>query len=357
MSTAPTTGATAPPVPAAAPAGPTWAQRAQTGLTRNPLLVLLVVMVVALQVSTGSALAWPNLRGVLLDAAVIAVVAVPSAVLVICGYIDLSVGSTLALGGVVAGKVMAGGDGNPVVAVVLAVALGALVGLVNGVLSTHLGLSSFIVTLGSLTAVRGAAQLVSPLPVNTFGDAFGFLGVGTLAGVPLAVWLAVVALVVAGVVLTCTPVGRHVYAIGVNREAAFLSGVSVRRVPLVVFVLSGAAAAFAGVVTVARLNSAPAGQLGLGFELQVLTAVLLGGVALTGGEGGMFGVAIGVLFLGVLRNGLTLLDVTTFWQSVASGLALVAAIALARGTHAVRRRLEAAAAARAADGPPDAAQP
>ncbi|WP_432533014.1 ABC transporter permease [Kineococcus arenarius] len=315
-------------------------------MTRNPLLVLLVVMVVALQVTTGTALQWSNLRGVLLDTAVIALVAVPSAVLVICGYIDLSVGSTLALGGVVAGRVMANGQGDPVVAVVLAVALGALVGLVNGVLSTYLGLSSFIVTLGSLTAVRGVAQLVSPLPVNTFGDTFGFLGVGTLAGVPLAVWLALTALVVAGVVLTCTPVGRHVYAIGVNREAAYLSGVSVRRVPLVVFVLSGAAAAFAGVVTVARLNSAPAGQLGLGFELQVLTAVLLGGIALTGGEGGMFGVAVGVLFLGMLRNGLTLLGVTTFWQGVASGVALVAAIAIARGTHAVRRRMETAAALR-----------
>ncbi|GAB3452389.1 ABC transporter permease [Kineococcus endophyticus] len=325
--------------------------RLRAGLTRNPLLVLLVVMVAALQVSTGTALDWGNLRGVLLDAAVIAVVAVPGAVLVICGYIDLSVGSTLALGGVVAGKVMAGGQGNPVVAVVLAVAVGAFVGLVNGVLSTWFGLSSFIVTLGSLTAVRGVAQLVSPLPVNTFGDTFGFLGVGTVAGVPLAVWLALAALVVAGLVLTTTPVGRHVYAIGVNREAAFLSGVRVRQVPLVVFVLSGAAAAFAGVVTVARLNSAPAGQLGLGFELQVLTAVLLGGVALTGGEGGMFGVALGVLFLGMLRNGLTLLGVTTFWQSVASGVALVAAIAIAKGTHVVRQRLEARAARTSSGGP------
>ncbi len=149
--------------------------RLRAGLTRNPLLVLLVVMVAALQVSTGTALDWGNLRGVLLDAAVIAVVAVPGAVLVICGYIDLSVGSTLALGGVVAGKVMAGGQGNPVLAVVLAVAVGAFVGLVNGVLSTFFGLSSFIVTLGSLTAVRGAAQTRQSPAVNTFGDTFGFL--------------------------------------------------------------------------------------------------------------------------------------------------------------------------------------
>jgi len=119
--------------------------------------------------------------------------------------------------------------------------------------------------------------------------------------------------------------------------------VKVRRIPFVLFMLSGAAAGLAGTVVVARLNSAPSGQLGIGFELAVLTAILLGGIALTGGEGTMFGVAVGVLFLGILNNSLVLLGVSSFWQSVASGLALIAAIALSAVVHRVRLALDARA--------------
>ncbi|SHN38174.1 ABC transporter permease [Cryptosporangium aurantiacum] len=324
--------------------------RATDFLVKNPLLVLLVLLVTFVQASTGAQLNWGNLRGVLLDGSVIAIVAVPVAMLVIAGYVDLSVGSTLALGGVVAGTVMHHGAA-PALAVCAAVAAGAAIGLVNAVLTTVAGLSSFIVTLGMLTAVRGATQLLSPLPLSSFGDAFAFLGIGNIAGIPLAVIIAAAVLGLAGAFLTLTPAGRHVYAIGVNREAAYLSGVKIRTIPFVLYLFSGAAAGLAGTITVARLNSAPAGQLGLGFELSVLTAVLLGGIALTGGEGSMFGVLVGVLFLGLLANGLTLLGVTNFWQNVASGLALVAAIAIAAGTHVLRGRLLAREASRLATPP------
>ena len=313
-------------------------------LLKNPLLALLVVIVVVVQVATGDLLQWPNLRSVLIDGAIIAIVAVPVGMLIIAGFIDLSVGSSLALGGVVAGIVMNGGGGSPAVAVLLAVAAGAIVGLFNAVLTCVLGFSSFITTLGTLTAVRGVAQLMSPLPRNSFGSEFGFLGVGTLAGIPTSVWIAVVIFVVAALFLVLTPAGRHVYAIGVNREAAYLSGVSIRRIPFVLYILSGAAAGLAGTIVVARLNSAPSGQLGVGFELAVLTAVLLGGVALTGGEGTVFGIATGVLFLGILNNSLVLVGVSSFWQSVASGLALIVAIALSVLVQRVRRALDARAA-------------
>jgi ribose transport system permease protein len=231
------------------------------------------------------------------------------------------------------------GAGQPAVAIVLAIVAGAVVGLVNAVIITVLGLNSFITTLGTLTAVRGVAQLISPTPRNNFGDQFGMLGVGTVAGIPLSVWIAALLLIAAGIFLALTPTGRHVYAVGVNRQAAYLSGVPVRRLPFALFVLSGAMSGFAGTIVAARLNSAPAGQLGAGFELVVLTAVLLGGVALTGGEGTIFGVVVGVLFYGALNNSLVLLGVTTFWQAVASGLALVAAIGLSALTHVVRVRL------------------
>lgn len=318
------------------------------GMVRTPLLLVLIVMVLAVQAVTDSFFGWQNIRGILQDSAVIAIVAIPVAMLLIAGYIDLSVGSTLALGGVVASLVMDRAAGNPAVAVVLAILAGALVGLFNAFVVTVLGLNSFITTLGTLTAVRGVAQLISPTPRNNFGDEFGLLGVGTLAGVPLSVWIAVVLLILAGVFLAFTPTGRHVYALGVNREAAYLSGVRVRALPFGLFILSGAMAGFAGTIVIARLNSAPAGQIGAGFELVVLTAVLLGGVALTGGEGTIFGVVVGVLFYGALNNSLVLLGVTTFWQAVASGLALIVAIGLSALTHVLRVRLASAKAKRLA---------
>ena len=328
---------------------PTLRHRLANALVANPLFVLLVVMVVAVAIATGGTLLnWVNLRGILLDGAIVAIVAIPGAMLIIAGYIDLSVGSTLALGGIVAGSIMAGGHGSPAIAVLAAVGVGLAVGLVNAIASPLFGLSAFITTLGTLTAVRVVAQLVNPLGANNFGAAFGLLGVGTFLMVPIAVWIAAAGLVIGALFLVFTPAGRHVYAIGVNPRAAHLSGVNVKRMPFILYLVSGAAAGLAGAITVARLNSAPAGQLGLGFELTVLTAILLGGVALTGGEGSMFGVLVGVLFLGILNNSLVQLGVTSFWQNVASGVALVAAIAIGAGTHRLRLRLQAREAQRIA---------
>ncbi|MCA4132557.1 ABC transporter permease [Arthrobacter sp. M4] len=312
--------------------------RVLTFLAENPLFFLLIVMMLIVQALTGALLNPANLRGVGLDAAIIAIAAAPAAMLFISGYIDFSIGSVLALSGVVAGLIMTQG-GDPAIAIISAVAVGSLVGLINALFTTILGLSAFVTTLGTMIAVRGIAQLLAPLPVSNFGSSFGYLGVGTVASVPLAIWIAAAVLILAAVFLRRTAPGRHVYAIGVSREAAYLSGIKVRTIPFVLYILSGAAAGLAGAITVARLNSAPAGQIGQGFELAVITAVLLGGVALSGGSGNVFGVLIGVVFLGVLNNGLVLLNVPNFWQNVASGLALVAAIALSLLTDRIRYRL------------------
>ncbi|AYC43417.1 ABC transporter permease [Streptomyces griseorubiginosus] len=299
-----------------------------TTLRRQPLIVVLGVMVVAFQLSTGSFLDPANLRGIATDAATLAIVAVPSALLVISGYLDLSVGSTLALGGLVGGW-LAGQGQSPVVAVLGALAAGAAVGAVNGVLCCYFGLSAFIVTLGMLTAVRGLAQQLFPLPLSGFGTGFAWLGGARIAGLAAPVVVAALVLVAGALFLALTPAGRHVFAIGVNREAAHLSGIDVRRTPFALFVITGVAAALAGAIKASVLDSVVAGTSGSGFELAVLTAVLVGGVALTGGSGSILGVLLGVLFLGCLQNGLTLLDVPTFWQQMAQGSALVAGAALA----------------------------
>lgn len=299
-----------------------------TALRRQPLLAVLAVLVPAFELSTGSFLDPANLRGIATDAATLAIVAVPTALLVISGYLDLSVGSTLALGGLVAGW-LAGQDQSPGVAVLGALAAGAAVGVVNGVLCCYFGLSAFIVTLGMLTAVRGLDQQLFPLPLSGFGTGFAWLGGARIAGVAAPVVIAALVLVAGALFLALTPAGRHVFAIGVNREAAHLSGIDVRRTPFALFVVTGAAAALAGAIKASVLDSVVAGTSGVGFELAVLTAVLVGGVALTGGSGSILGVLLGVLFLGCLQNGLTLLDVPTFWQQMAQGSALIAGAALA----------------------------
>ncbi|GAA2665598.1 ABC transporter permease [Streptomyces vastus] len=296
---------------------------------RHPLIVVLVLMVLLFQLTTGSFLDGGNLRGIATDAATLTLVAVPLALLVISGYLDLSVGSTVALGGLVAGWLAGPQHQSPVVAVLGALAVGAAVGAVNGVLCCYLGLSSFIVTLGMLAAVRGLAQQLFPLPLSSFGSGFAWLGGARVAGIDAPVFIALLVLVAGALFLALTPAGRHVFAIGVNREAAYLSGISVRRTPFALFVVTAVAAALAGAIKASVLDSAVAGTSGAGFELTVLTAVLLGGVALTGGSGSVFGVLLGVLFLGCLQNGLTLLNVPTFWQQMAQGVALVAGAALA----------------------------
>ena len=294
----------------------------------QPVLVLLIVLVVVIQSQADGFLTLGNLRGIALDSAILAIVAVPSALLIISGYFDLSLGSTLGLGAVVAGTSIAVFNLPAYLAVLSAIGAGALVGLVIGLITSYGRLSAFIVTLGALTAVRGIAMLISPLPTAGYGDEFAVLGTGSILTIPIPVLIAVTVILIGGAFLAFLPGGRHVFALGVNREAARLSGLAVRRLPLFLYIATGACAGLGGAITASRLNSAPAGSIGVGFELVVLTAVLLGGVTFTGGSGSIFGVVVGVLFLGVLTNGLTLLGVPQPWQLVASGAALVLAIAL-----------------------------
>lgn len=296
---------------------------------RYPLILVIIIMAICFQVSTGSFWSGSNLRGIASDIAPLVIVSVPMAMLIISGYLDLSVGSSYALGAVAAGWYTSTQGAGLLGSVIIALAAGVLVGAINGVLCTYLGLSSFIVTLGTLTAGRGLAQQLAPLPLTGFSPGFAWLGGSKILGVPAPVIIAAVALLIGGAVLALLPVGRHIYAIGVSREAAFLSGIRVRFIPFIIFVSTGAMAAFAGAIKASVLGAVQSGTSGLGFELSVLTAVLIGGVALTGGYGSLIGVALGAVFLGVLQNGLTLIGVPTFWQQVAQGVALVAAAGLA----------------------------
>lgn len=323
-------------------------QRARQRAAAHALLLGSIALLVVFTVLNDAFLTVDNFRNILIQASVISVVAVPTALLLIAGKVDLSVGSTLALGGVVSGLLIS--DGVPLVpAVAAGVLAGAAVGTVNGVLVTMWDLSPIIVTLGALTAVRGLAITVAPDPVFGFGDGFLALGADELLGVPYLVLIAAAVFLLGGAVLAKLPVGRHIYAIGVNDEAAYLSGVRVRRIGLWLFVATGAAAGLAGVMLAARLGSAPSGALGLGFELDVLTAVILGGVAFNGGRGSIAGVLLGVLFLGVLQNGLTLENVPAATALMVKG----AVLAIAAGLDRIAVRAPGASSAPPASAEPD----
>jgi ribose transport system permease protein len=294
---------------------------------RNAILIGLIATVVLFTLLTDKFLTVDNWKNILVQLSYTTVVAVPMALLLISGRVDLSVGSTLALGGVVAGLLMTSGV-NTILACAAGVAAGAVIGVINGVLVGYLGFSTIIVTLGGLTAIRGFVLSISPGPLLGFDEGFIELGEGELLGIPYLVLIAGAVLLAGAIVLAQTPIGRHIYAIGVNEEAARLSGVRVKRVLIATFIATGAAAGLAGVMLAARLGSAPSGSLGVGFELDVLTAVLLGGVAFAGGRGTMRGVVFGLLFIGVIKNGLVLLNVPSAMTLMLTGLVLVLAAGL-----------------------------
>ncbi|MBC3992067.1 substrate-binding domain-containing protein [Streptomyces sp. AC563] len=309
------------------------AQRAVRLLLDNGALTALVVLVAALSLLSGDFLTAENLRNVGVQAAVTAVLAFGVTFVIVTAGIDLSVGSVAALSAIVLAWA-ATTHGLPVwLAVPLALATGVGCGLVSGALIAFGKLPPFIATLAMLSIARGLSLVVSqgspvelPDPLSTLGDTLG----GWLP-VPVLVML-VAGLLTAGV-LGRAYTGRAMYAIGGNEEAAHLSGIRVRRHKIVAYVLSGALAAVAGVLLAARLSSAQP-QAGDGYELDAIAAVVIGGASLAGGVGKASGTLIGALILAVLRNGLNLLEVSTFWQHVVIG----AVIALAVLLDTARRR-------------------
>ncbi|MEF2977226.1 ABC transporter permease [Subtercola sp. YIM 133946] len=307
---------------------PRLGRRLRSGALQNVLLLGLLVLIVLFQLTTGVFLNPANIRGILLDSAVLLIVAVPASLLLISGFVDLSIGSVLGLGGVTTALLLTTTTLPPLIAVLVGVAAGAAIGLLNATLITVLKLSPLIVTLGTLSLAYGVTRGVSSLPLSGFPPEFRVLGGSLIAGIPLPVIIAVVIAIAGWIFATRTPAGRHVYAVGANPSAAYLSGLRVRLIPFTLYVVVAAAAAFGGIVSASRLGSASPGTLGVGFEITVLTALLLGGVNFAGGSGSVIGVVIGVLFLGVLRNGLTLIGIPDFWQDIATGAVLVFAAGL-----------------------------
>jgi ribose transport system permease protein len=246
----------------------------------------------------------------------------------VSGELDLSVGAVMALSGIASGAMLI--HQQPLgLAIVVGLVSGALMGLFNALLIVVIGVNPLIATIGAQFAFRGLAFITTGgLPLNIFGfKEFGAIGNGTVLGLNFNVILFALVLLVVGFVLSMTQLGSHMYAIGGSRVAARLAGVPVNRVRITVYVLSSLSAAIAGIV-LASANGSASPLTGEGIELTVISAVILGGTALTGGRGNVQGTLLGVLFLGLIANGMNLVGLPAYWQILIQGLALLVAIAI-----------------------------
>ncbi|BAM01328.1 MULTISPECIES: ABC transporter permease [Caldilinea] len=308
-------------------------------------LLALLLLVGYLALATPHFLTPGNIANVARQTAVTTILAAGQTFVILCGGIDLSVAATAGLSASVAAVLMTsqvwilGIPIGPVpfgVGMVIALLVGLLVGLLNGLIITKGRIPDFIATLGTLTTMRGIALLVTgglPVPSHlTAIELRGYLppeliwmGAGDVAGIPVAGLIALGVIVLGWLLLRYTAFGRAIYAVGGNREAARVSGINIDRTKIMVYMLSGLLAALAGMVLTGRLNSANA-LMGEGEELRSIAATVIGGANLFGGQGSLLGTLIGALVIGVLGNGLNLLNVSAFWQRVIQGLVIIGVV-------------------------------
>lgn len=301
------------------------------------IILILFGMIALLSVMTkGTFLQAQNLINVVRQMSVIAMLAIGLTVVIISTGIDLSVGSIVALSAVVATSLaQAAGATNQMypglslpifVAVAGGLLVGAAAGFVNGVLIARFRIAPFIATLGMMTAARGLALIYSDgRPISKLTPEFNFLGQGEILGVPVPIVLLAIVVLGAHLMLNDTRFGRHVYALGGNEQAARVSGINLSRVKIGIYTFSGLLAGLGGMVLAGRIGSGNP-QLGTGAELDAITAAVIGGTSFTGGIGTIWGTIVGALIIGVLNNGLDLLNVSPFMQQVVKGVIIVIAI-------------------------------
>jgi ribose/xylose/arabinose/galactoside ABC-type transport system permease subunit len=295
------------------------------------VLLLLVGIVVFFSVTQPDFLSQANIENLLTSSSILFVVSIGMTFVVLTGGIDLSVGSLLALSGIVLSELFNGAGLPAGVAVLLTCLVAAAIGgAVNGVLIGRVGLSFFVVTLGTLSVYRGVVNIWSDTETTYIASSFvDSIAFGKLLGIAYPIWIMLVTYLVALAVLRWTYFGRDVYAVGGNITAARLSGINVAQTLIMVYAIAGLCAGIGGVIQAGRLGAASP-LVGDTTPLAAAAAVLLGGTSFLGGVGGVTGTAVGVLFIGTLQNGLSIAAVSSFWQQVVTGVILIVAIAIDR---------------------------
>ena len=300
-------------------------------LVRSRTLLLLVLIALLSGVMSYfypvSFLSFYNFQAVLLNAAQSGIMVVGMAILMIGGVFDLSIGSTLALAGVVAGVLIGTKGFATPLGILIALAVGLLAGLVNGIIVTKVRINALITTLATAGIYRGLTQLISGTGVAPISDQFATVGQSVWLGFQSPFWIMLIIVALGSWAVGQTRFFRQYYYIGSNERAARLSGIKTERLVLLAFVIMGVLAAIAGVLNAARLNAAVV-SAGTGVELQIITAAVLGGTSLKGGEGTVLGTFLGVIFIALVQNALIILNVDVFWQNIVIGVVLLVAVSL-----------------------------
>ncbi|ERM17587.1 ribose ABC transporter permease [Brevibacillus laterosporus PE36] len=294
----------------------------------GPLLGLFLLVII-LSIVSSDFLTVSNIFNVLRQVSINALIAFGMTFVILTGGIDLSVGSTLALSSVLSAGLMASG-GDPFLAIVVGLLAGLVMGAFNGILVAKGNVAPFIATLATMTVFRGLTLVYTEgKPITGLPDSFGLVGKSFFLQIPMPVIWMLLSFVALYFILKHTTFGRHVYALGSNEEATRLSGISTTKVKIWVYSISGLFASLAGIILTSRLNSAQP-TAGTSYELDAIAAVVLGGTSLSGGKGWIVGTLIGAMIIGVLNNGLNLLNVSSFYQLVAKGAVILIAVLLDR---------------------------
>jgi ribose transport system permease protein len=310
-------------------------------LARLQSLIALVVLCIIITVLSDKFLTMDNGWNVLRQISVNICISVGMTLIVLTAGIDLSVGSVLALCGAITAGLLKNGIRLPSAdlfigftllgAFLAGIIAGGLLGLFNGFVITKFNVPPFVGTLAMLTIARGLTMLwTQGHPISNLGPSFSMIGTGWLLGMPVPVWIAGIVVLLAIFITRQTRLGRYIYAIGGNENAAILSGISIKKVKLIVYGIAGALAAVGGIMVTSRLDSAQP-NAGTGYELDAIAAVVIGGTSLSGGKGSIGGTVMGAVIIGVLNNGLVLLNVSPFWQQVVKGAVILIAVIIDKG--------------------------
>ncbi len=310
---------------------PHWSRRVLVfvGPQNLSLIGALIVVVVLFTFLNSGYLTWENVQVIGEAVTVAGLLSVVQTVVIICGAMDISVGSQAGVASVISAMAFMSTGHNPLLGMAAAVGVGIVAGVVNGLVIVYGRVNPVIATLATLAAYKGVAQLISGGRAQGFvlgDDVFIFVSRGSIAGIPVQVWILIVVALLVHLMLKYTDIGRNLYAIGGNDTAARLAGININKYLIAVYALAGIVSAFAGIILTARTGSGQPTSGSEGLELQSITAAALGGCALKGGKGGVGGTLLAVVLLGALNNGLNVVGVNTFWQNVAQGALLVVAV-------------------------------
>jgi ribose transport system permease protein len=303
-------------------------QRLVDVLIRNSMVIVLVIVMIYFASQNDRFATIQNFRTILIAAAPFALVALGQTLVILTGGIDLSVGSVIAVSAMSAAWLSLAMPDRIWLAMLLAIVAGAFAGLVNGLVIAYLNVTPFVATLGMLTIASGFAYVIGGgAPINGLPKDFGFIANEKIFGFQLPVYIMIAGFIILGLLMKYSSFGMRIYAVGGNRTAAEVAGVNAKRVLIGVYVISGFLAGVSGVILASRVISGPP-NLGAGYELDAIAAVVIGGASLMGGRGTVWGTLLGLLLIQTLNNGLDILVIPAYWQMVISGVLIVSAVAV-----------------------------